>query len=151
MNNKTKKRITPILEMYGIDKQNLTDFLNACPYPLETLQKDVRRVEITDWRHLGALFATLEKGSVNSGATIFKKHHATLLNSFKILECGYPEFYENMELINKECKKRLYNEGIDENILNDKIKQIEKDVQNLKNIASDIGLEITELKFDLKK
>jgi hypothetical protein len=151
MNNKTKKRITPILEMYGIEKQNLTDFLNACPYPLETLQKDVRRVEITDWRHLGALFATIEKGSVSKGATIFKKHHATLLNSFKILEYGYPEFYENMELINEECKKRLYNESIDQNILNDKIQQIEKDVQYLKNKAAEIGLEVTELNFELKK
>ena len=142
MNNKTAKRIKPILEMYGIDKQNLTDFFNACPYPLEILQKDVRRVEITDWRHLGALFVTIQKGSVTDGAKIFKKNHATLLNSFKILECGYPEFYQNMELINKECEKRLYNESIDQRKLESKINQLTLDFDKFKNKANQLGLEI---------
>ncbi len=32
MNSKAKRRIAPILEMYGIEKQNFQDFLNACPY-----------------------------------------------------------------------------------------------------------------------
>lgn len=142
MNSKAKRRIEPILEMYKIDKQNFEDFLKACPYALEDLQQDIRFEDIVYWRHLGALFATLKAGSVNKGKKLLKKHHATLLHSFKNLECGYPEFFENMELINKECEIRLQNESVDKVILEDKIKQLALDVDKLRNKANQLGLEI---------
>ena len=149
MNSKAKRRIEPILEMYKIEKQNFEEFLKACPYPLEDLQQDKRQEQLVYWRHLGALFATLKAGSVTDGAKLLNKNHATLLHSFKNLECGYPEFYENMELINKECEVRLQNESVDKDILASKINQLALDVEKLQNKANQIGLEI-DVNFTLK-
>ena len=149
MNSKAKRRIEPILEMYKIEKQNFEDFLKACPYPLEDLQQDKRQEQLVYWRHLGALFATLKAGSVTDGAKLLNKNHATLLHSFKNLECGYPDFYQNMELINKECEKRLYNESIDQRKLESKINQLALDLDKFKNKANQLGLEI-DVNFTLK-
>ena len=149
MNSKAKRRISPILEMYNIEKQNFDDFLKACPYPLEDLQQDKRQEQLVYWRHLGALFATLKAGSVTDGAKLLNKNHATLLHSFKNLECGYPEFYENMELINKECEVRLQNESVDKDILASKINQLTLDLDKFKNKANQLGLEI-DVNFTLK-
>lgn len=142
MNSKAKRRIAPILEMYGIENQNFEDFLKACPYPLEDLQQDKRQEQLVYWRHLGALFATLKAGSVTDGAKLLNKNHATLLHSFKNLECAYPEFYENMELINLECEVRLQNESVDKNVLVSKINQLALDLDKFKNKANQLGLEI---------
>lgn len=149
MNNKTAKRIKPILEMYKIEKQNFDDFLKACPYPLEDLQQDKRQEQLVYWRHLGALFATLKAGSVTDGAKLLNKNHATLLHSFKNLECGYPEFYENLELINLECEIRLQNESVDKVNMENKINQLALDVDKLQNKANQLGLEI-EINYKLK-
>jgi len=149
MNNKTKIRIQPILEMYGIEKQNFEDFLSACPYPLEDLQQDKRQEQLVYWRHLGALFATIKAGTVTDGAKLLNKNHATLLHSFKNLECGYPEFFENMELINEQCEKRLYNQSIDKRILDEKVNKLALDVAKLRNRAYEIGLDV-EINYKLK-
>ncbi len=107
MTQPTKQKVEQIKKIYGLTNENFEDFLMASTYSIwELIGKDKRR-ELSDWRHIGALFATIKTGSMLEASKLINRDHATIINSFKMLMNNIDAIRDNLFVVKYQCRKRM--------------------------------------------